>query len=101
LYSHDPLKSGRAVRGELNFPKEKLRIIEKWRSYPSYLHDVPRHKIVLQLDRSHTLVRSQAMRFFAGLHASAAMAPSKELRFRKFPAKAGLSAKSLQWRTIC
>jgi hypothetical protein len=38
---------------ELNFPKGKLRLIEKWKVYPDYLRDVARHKIVLQLDRSH------------------------------------------------
>ena len=38
---------------ELNFPEGKLRLIEKWKSYPDYLRDVARHKIVLQLDRSH------------------------------------------------
>ncbi len=36
-----------------NFPKGKLRLIERWKSYPNYLRDVMRHKIVLQLDRSH------------------------------------------------
>ena len=44
---------GRRLLGELNFPKEKLRLIEKWKAYPDYLRDVARHKIVLQLDRSH------------------------------------------------
>ena len=44
---------GRRLLGELNFPKGKLRLIEKWKSYPDYLCDVARHKIVLQLDRSH------------------------------------------------
>jgi hypothetical protein len=38
---------------ELKFPEGKLRLIEKWKSYPDYLRDVARHKIVLQLDRSH------------------------------------------------
>jgi len=28
-------------------------LIEKWKSYPDYLRDVERHKIILQLDRSH------------------------------------------------
>lgn len=27
--------------------------MEKWKAYPEYLCDVARHKIVLQLDRSH------------------------------------------------
>ena len=44
---------GRRLLGELNFPKGKLRLIEKWKAYPDYLRDVARHKIVLQLDRSH------------------------------------------------
>ena len=44
---------GRRLLGELNFPKGKLRLIEKWKVYPDYLRDVARHKIVLQLDHSH------------------------------------------------
>jgi hypothetical protein len=44
---------GRRLLGQLNFPKGKLRLIEKWKGYPDYLRDVARHKIVLQLDRSH------------------------------------------------
>ena len=44
---------GRRLLGELNFPEGTLRLIEKWKSYPDYLRDVARHKIVLQLDRSH------------------------------------------------
>ena len=43
---------GRRLLAELNFPKGKLRLIEKWKAYPDYLRDVARHKIVLQLDRS-------------------------------------------------
>lgn len=44
---------GRRLLGELNFPKGKLRLIEKWKAYPGYLRDVARHRILLQLDRSH------------------------------------------------
>ena len=44
---------GRRLLGELKFPEGKLRLIEKWKSYPDYLREVARHKIVLQLDRSH------------------------------------------------
>jgi hypothetical protein len=44
---------GRRLLAELNFPAGKLRLIEKWNSYPEYLRDVARHKIVLQLDSSH------------------------------------------------
>src|SRR6266702_551968 len=43
----------RRLLWELKYPKGKLRLIEKWTSYPDYLRDVARHKIVLQLDRSH------------------------------------------------
>jgi hypothetical protein len=38
---------------ELKIPEKKLRVIERSKSYPDYLRDVARHKIVLQLDRSH------------------------------------------------
>ena len=44
---------GRQFLAELRFPEGKLRLIEKWTSYPDYLRNVARHKIVLQLDRSH------------------------------------------------
>jgi hypothetical protein len=44
---------GRRLLGELNFPKGKLRLIEKWKAYPDYLRDMAQHKVVLQLDRSH------------------------------------------------
>jgi hypothetical protein len=44
---------GRRLLRELHFPEGKLRLIEKWKTYPDYLRDVARHKIVLQLDRSH------------------------------------------------
>jgi hypothetical protein len=44
---------GKRLLGELNFPAGKLRLIEQWKSYPDYLRSVARHKMVLQLDRSH------------------------------------------------
>src|SRR6266403_3279133 len=44
---------GRQFLAELRFLGGKLRLIEKWTSYPDYLRNVARHKIVLQLDRSH------------------------------------------------
>ena len=44
---------GRRLLDALRFPQGKLRLIEKWKSYPDYLCDVASHKIVLQLDRSH------------------------------------------------
>jgi len=44
---------GRRLLGELKFPEGKLRLIEKWKSYPDYLRDVAQHKVVFQLDCSH------------------------------------------------
>jgi len=44
---------GRRLLGELEFPQGKLHVIEERKSYPNYLREVARHKIVLQLDRSH------------------------------------------------
>jgi hypothetical protein len=44
---------GRRLLAELKIPAKKLRLIERWKSYPDYLRDVALHKIVLQLDRSH------------------------------------------------
>jgi hypothetical protein len=43
----------RRLLWELKFPEEKLRVIEEEKSYPDYLRVVARHKLVLQLDRSH------------------------------------------------
>src|SRR5207302_1313366 len=43
----------RRLLAELKLPGEKLRVIERRKPYPDYLRDVARHKIVLQLDRSH------------------------------------------------
>src|SRR5881227_140829 len=43
----------RRLLWELKFPEEKFRMIEVEKAYPDYLRDVARHKIVLQLDRSH------------------------------------------------
>jgi hypothetical protein len=44
---------GRRLLNELRLPEGKLRLIEKRKSYPDYLRDVARHKLALQLDRSH------------------------------------------------
>jgi hypothetical protein len=38
---------------ELKFPEEKFCLIEEEKPYPDYLRIVARHKLVLQLDRSH------------------------------------------------
>jgi hypothetical protein len=48
----DGYKVGRLL-DELKFPDGTLRLIKKRKSYPDYLRDLARHKIVLQLDRSH------------------------------------------------
>src|SRR5437667_3094887 len=44
---------GHQLLADLRFPEGKLRLIEKWKSYPDYLREVARHKIILELDRSH------------------------------------------------
>ena len=43
----------RRLLWELKFPEGKFGVIEENRPYPDYLRMVARHKIVLQLDRSH------------------------------------------------
>jgi hypothetical protein len=43
----------RRLLWELKFPEEKFRLIEEEKSYPDYLRLIARHKVVLQLDRSH------------------------------------------------
>jgi hypothetical protein len=43
----------RRLLWELKFPEGKFRVIEEEKSYPDYLRIVARHKLVLQLDRSH------------------------------------------------
>ncbi|MDB6148526.1 MAG: hypothetical protein JWO45_2190 [Spartobacteria bacterium] len=51
VFNPDGRKGVRRL-GELNFPADKLRVIEKRKAYPDYLREMARHKIVLQLDRS-------------------------------------------------
>ena len=43
----------RRLLWELKFPEGKFCLIEEEKSYPDYLRIMARHKIVLQLDRSH------------------------------------------------
>jgi hypothetical protein len=43
----------RRLLWELKFPEGKFHVIEEQKSYPDYLRMLARHKIVLQLDRSH------------------------------------------------
>jgi hypothetical protein len=45
-------RKGARLLAELGFPPDKLRILNKKLSYPDYLREVARHKIVLQLDTS-------------------------------------------------
>ena len=45
-------RKGKRLLSELSFSPGKLRLIEKHKSYPDYLREVAKHKIVLQLDRS-------------------------------------------------
>jgi hypothetical protein len=51
----------RRLLAELKFPEGKLRVIEKRKSYPEYLRDVARHKIILQLDRTISEIGSMAL----------------------------------------
>ncbi len=44
---------GQRLLAELRIPAKELRVIERWKSYADYLREVARHKIILQLDRSH------------------------------------------------
>src|SRR5216117_964778 len=47
----DGRRAGRLL-SELRFPDGKFHIIEEKKSFPDYLREVARHKIILQLDRS-------------------------------------------------
>src|SRR6266513_5386961 len=42
----------RRLLWELKFPEAKFHIIEEKKTFPDYLREVARHKIILQLDRS-------------------------------------------------
>jgi hypothetical protein len=45
-------RKGNRLLSEFRFPSGKLQVIERRKSYPDYLREVAKHKIVLQLDRS-------------------------------------------------
>src|SRR5438477_4484980 len=45
-------RKARRLLWELKFPEANFHIIEEKKSFPDYLRDVARHKIILQLDRS-------------------------------------------------
>lgn len=51
VFDFDGRKS-RKLFAQLDFPKDKLRLIEEEKSYADYLREMAKHKLVLQLDRS-------------------------------------------------
>jgi hypothetical protein len=51
VFNFDRRKGARLLAG-LGLASEKLRVLDRKLSYPSYLREIARHKIVLQLDTS-------------------------------------------------
>ncbi len=51
VFNLDGSKGARLLR-ELNFPREKVRVLELRLTYPDYLREIARHKVVLQSDTS-------------------------------------------------
>jgi hypothetical protein len=51
VFNFDRRKGARLIAG-LGLAPEKLRVLDRRLSYPSYLREIARHKIVLQLDTS-------------------------------------------------
>jgi hypothetical protein len=51
VFNFERRKGARLITG-IGFASEKLRMLERKLSYPDYLREVARHKIVLQLDTS-------------------------------------------------
>jgi hypothetical protein len=51
VFNLDGRKGARLIAG-IGFASEKLRVLEKKLSYPNYLREIARHKVVLQLDTS-------------------------------------------------
>ena len=51
VFDYEGRKGGRLL-AELGFAPDKLRVLNKKLSYPDYLREIARHKIVLQLDTS-------------------------------------------------
>jgi hypothetical protein len=51
VFNFDRRKGARLLAG-IGLPAEKLRVLDRKLSYPDYLREVARHKIVLQLDTS-------------------------------------------------
>ena len=51
VFNFDRRQGGRLLAG-IGFASEKLRVLDQTLSYPNYLREVARHKIVFQLDTS-------------------------------------------------
>ncbi|HWM25326.1 MAG TPA: hypothetical protein VNP98_10910 [Chthoniobacterales bacterium] len=51
VFNFDRRKGARLIAG-IGFASEKLRMLDRKLSYPEYLREIARHKIVLQLDTS-------------------------------------------------
>lgn len=51
VFNFDRRKGARLIAG-IGLASEKLRVLDRKLSYPSYLREIARHKIVLQLDTS-------------------------------------------------
>jgi hypothetical protein len=51
VFNFDGRKGGRLLAG-IGFAADKLRVLDRKLSYPNYLREVARHKIVFQLDTS-------------------------------------------------
>lgn len=51
VFNFDGRKGARLIAG-IGFASEKLHVLERKISYPNYLREIARHKIVLQLDTS-------------------------------------------------
>ena len=51
VFNFDRRKGARLIAG-IGLASEKLRVLDRRLSYPSYLREIARHKIVLQLDTS-------------------------------------------------
>jgi hypothetical protein len=51
VFNFDRRKGARLIAG-IGLAPEKLRVLDRTLSYPNYLREIARHKIVLQLDTS-------------------------------------------------
>ena len=92
---------GRRLFSELKFPDGKLRLIEKWKSYPDYLRDMASHKIVLQLDRSHVPGQVAGDALLCRIPCVGGDGAIERIAFPKTAAKVGPLRRSVRWRSIC